>query len=479
MGRTSKKGRILIVDDEEKICAILGAVLRDAGHEVLTARDGIEAIEKSRDFVPHLMIVDLQMPRMDGIETISRLRDRFPKAVAIILTAHGTIRSAVEAIKQGVYDYLTKPYDNEQMLLIVKRALEVYGLKEEIDQLKNELQKEYGLDRIIGESPVMENIRQQIRQIAETDGTVLIEGESGTGKELVAKAIHFESKRRNDPLVILDCTAIPSHLIESEFFGHEKGAFTDARERRIGKFEQADAGTVFLDEVSELPLDAQSRLLRVLQEKEFARVGSNIPVKVDIRFIAATNKNLEDQMREGKFREDLYYRLNVLKLRIPTLVEHKEDIHLYVKHFLAKHGNAFGKSITGISDQALEALMDRKWKGNIRELENVVQRAMLDAQGASIEPQDLEFVGKQRVGEGVGKESSERTYEMVQQLVQCQYDRGQGLDEYVKSLREEAERIIILETLKKLNWNRTKAADRLKISRKTLFNKMRHYGIKQ
>ncbi|MEK6571069.1 MAG: sigma-54 dependent transcriptional regulator, partial [Bacteroidota bacterium] len=258
-----KKGKILVVDDEERIRTILATVLRDAGYEVETAKDGIEAIGKSAAFKPEVVIADLQMPRMDGLETILRIKELLPNTVSIILTAHGTIPSAVQAIKQGVYDYLTKPFDNEQMLLVVKRVLDVYRLREEVDELKKKLEKRYTAESILGESGTMQRVRQQITQIAAADATVLIEGESGTGKELAARAIHYESKRKDRPLVIVDCTAIPSSLIETEFFGHEKGAFTDAREQRIGKFEEANTGTIFLDEIGELPLEAQTKLLRV------------------------------------------------------------------------------------------------------------------------------------------------------------------------------------------------------------------------
>ncbi len=453
------KGKVLIVDDEERIRTILAAILRDEGYEVEAAKDGIEAIERVTSFKPHVMIVDLQMPRMDGIETIVRIRERFPKAISIILTAHGTIQSAVQAVKQGVYDYLTKPFDNEQMLLVIKRALEVYRLAEEVDQLKSELGKKYGLQSILGDSSVMQEVRQQIRRIAETDATILIEGESGTGKELAARATHYESKRRNNPFIIVDCGAIPSSLIESQFFGHEKGAFTDAREQRIGKFEEAHTGSIFLDEIGELPLDAQTKLLRVLQEREFTRIGGNAPIKVDVRIIAATNKNLEKQVTEGKFRDDLYYRLSVLKLRIPSLRDHTEDVSLYVRHLLEKHAETFGKKVAGISDDALDLLMHREWKGNVRELENVVQRAMLNANGPRIEAADLEFLEEKAPGKMLA------------------YNPANGLEAYVCSLTEHVERQVILQALQETDWNRTEAAEKLKISRKTLFNKMQQYGI--
>lgn len=461
MNNSSQKNRILIVDDEEKIRAILAAILKDEGYEIETAKDGFDAVTKAPEFKPHVMIVDLQMPRMDGLETIMWIKKCLPRAVAIILTAHGTIQSAVQAIKQGVYDYLTKPFDNEQMLLVVRRALEVYRLTAQVDQLKSELGRKYSIDGIIGESAIMQQVRNQIRQIAATDATVLIEGESGTGKELAARAIHYESKRQNHPLVIVDCTTIPANLIESEFFGHEKGAFTDARQQRRGKFEEADAGTIFLDEISELPFEAQAKLLRVLQEQEFTRIGGNVPIKVDVRVIAATNKNLEHQLQDGKFREDLYYRLNVLKLRLPALREHVEDMALYVQHFLAKHRATFGKNVNGIFDEALSLLKANDWKGNIRELENIVQRAMLHTKSPNIEAADLDFL----------KEKGPSAIPA--------YDLAKGLEAYMKSLTEQAERQIILETLKQTNWNRTEAAEKLQISRKTLFNKMQQYGIQE
>lgn len=457
---TVSGSRILVVDDEEPLRTILTAVLQDAGYTVETAQDGSEAIDKAVRFMPHLAIVDLSMPGMDGLTTISGIKGHLPRIVTIILTAHGTIPSAVQAIKQGVYDYLTKPFDNEHLLLVVKRALEVCSLREEVDQVTQALQKRYGLETIIGESPVMQQVRAQIRQIAETDATVLIEGESGTGKELTAKAIHYESRRATRPLVIVDCTAIPASLIESEFFGYEKGAFTDARERRIGKFEEAESGTIFLDEIGELPLEAQAKLLRMLQEREVTRVGSNVPIRVDVRVIAATNKHLEAQVKAGGFREDLYYRLNVLMLRLPPLRTHLEDLPLYVHHFLLKYRETVKKPIQGIADAALHLLRAYEWKGNVREVENVLQRAILNAQGTSLEVSDVAFLGTSDVPPPVA------------------YDAMGGLEGYISALVEQAERQIILQTLRETDWNRTAAAERLKMSRKTLFNKMQQYQLR-
>lgn len=454
-------GNILVVDDEEKIRLILAAILSDEGHRVETARDGAEAILKQAAFRPEVAIIDLQMPGMDGIETSRRLREASPRLVTIILTAHGSIHSAVQAIKEGVYDYITKPFDNDQIVAAVGRGLELHRLTEEVDSLKRELHRRYGIDAIVGESPAIGKIRAQILQVARTDATVLIEGESGTGKELAARAIHYESARRNNPLVIVDCAAIPTNLIESEFFGHERGAYTDARERRAGKFEEADTGTIFLDEVGELPLEAQTRLLRVLQEKEFTRIGGSSSVKVDVRIIAATNKDLELQTSEGKFRGDLFYRLNVLKLKLPPLREHREDIPLYTDHFLAKYRDTFRKNIEGITDDALLYLRDSDWRGNVRELENTIQRAMLTTPGPRISKSDLEFpAGRDNLG--VAGSPSEG-----------------GLEAYTTALLEKAEKEMILGALRASAWNRTEAAERLKISRKTLFNKMQQYGLKE
>jgi DNA-binding NtrC family response regulator len=459
MNAVTNKAKILVVDDEEKIRTILAAVIKEEGYEVEIARDGFDALEKVGPFAPQLAIIDLQMPRMDGIETMKRIWEHWPAIVCVILTAHGSIATAVQAIKEGAYDYLTKPYDNDELLHLVRRGIDLYQLSDQVSRLKREVQGKWGAENILGDSPILHDVRAQIRKIADADATVLIEGESGTGKELAAKAIHYESRRKGYPLVIVDCTAIPPSLLESDFFGHEKGAFTDARDQRIGRFEEANSGSIFLDEIGELPLEAQTKLLRVLQEKEFTRVGGSAPVKVDVRVIAATNKDLEAQLRDGKFRDDLFYRLNVLKLHMPSLREHREDIPLYVKHFLEKHRVTLGRRLERISDQAIDFLKSYKWKGNIRELENSVQRAMMSANADTLQLSDFDFL--------VGKTAQQTSH----------YDEKTGLDRYIRSLSEQAERNVILETLQAVGWNRTKAAEKLKISRKTLFNKMQQYAI--
>jgi DNA-binding NtrC family response regulator len=451
--------RILVVDDEERIRTILAAILGSEGYQVETAADGIEALERGAAFRPDVLIVDLQMPRMDGIETISRFKERVPHAAAIILTAHGSIQTAVQAIKSGAYDYLTKPFDNDQLLMVVRRASDLVRMSSELERLRAKLEPLEGLRALLGDGDLMRDTRAQIKKLAGTDATVLICGESGTGKELAARAIHNESRRKGEPLIVVDCTTIPEQLMESSFFGHEKGAFTDAHEQTTGAFEEANGGTVFLDEIGELPTGAQAKLLRVLQEKEFSRVGSSSPIRVDVRVIAATNKDLATRVREAKFREDLYYRLDVLKLRMPSLREHVEDIPLYVRHFIEKYGHIFGKRVTGVSEAALRHLESLPWNGNVRELENAVQRGLLNAPGDTIQ------------------EANIRIHADTGDLSPAKWDPAAGLEPFVKTVSEQAEKKIILESLGRTGWNRTETARQLKISRKTLFNKMLQYGI--
>ena len=455
MGKT----KILIVDDEEKIRSILTAILAGEGFETMTAGDGIEALDMAASFDPDVLIADLQMPRMDGIETIVRFKERSPRSAAIILTAHGSIQSAVQAIKQGAYDYLTKPFDNDQLLMVVRRASEYVHLSGELERLKKELQPQRGLAALLGEGEIMREVRAQIRKLADADATVLIEGESGTGKELAARAIHAESRRKAERFVVVDCAAIPDNLVESSFFGHEKGAFTDAHEQRIGAFEEADGGTVFLDEIGELPAGAQSKLLRILQEKEFSRVGSAKPIRVDVRVIAATNRDAQGLVDEGKFRGDLFYRLNVLRLRMPPLREHAEDIPAYAAHFISKYREIFRKKTTDISDEAISALRAHNWKGNIRELENALQRGLLSATGDRILESDLGFLANGSPRSTAG------------------WDPSAGLEATVRMVSEQTEKQMILDMLRRTGWNRTETAQNLKVSRKTLFNKMQQYGL--
>jgi len=450
--------RVLIVDDEAKIRSILTRILKDEGYQVRDASSGEEAIQLARDFHPDVILMDLRMPGMNGIDSMVEIRRFLPCCMTIILTAYGTIPSAVEAVKRGAYDYLTKPFDNDELLLVIRRAVEHLRLSREVESLREQLREKYSFENIIGVSAAMQEVFELMHRVLPTDVTVLIQGESGTGKELVARALHYHGPRQNKPWVVVNCGAIPANLIESEFFGHERGAFTDAREQRIGKFEQANGGTLFFDEIGELSPDAQVKLLRVLQEKEITRVGGRETIPVDVRIIAATNKNLEEEVKKGSFREDLFYRISVFTISIPPLRERREDIPPLVEHFLQKYSQKLGVGPMRISREAMELLEDYPWPGNVRELENVIQRAMILCKKGTIIKEDLPlriqgYAEEETLGERV------------------------GLEERIKRLTEQLEREIILRTLEKCGGNRTQTARELQISRKTLFNKMRRYGI--
>lgn len=445
--------QILIIDDDPTVHNALTPLLEDAGYRLLHALDGVEGINLDLKEHPDLIIVDLQMPRMNGIETVTRLHSQSPDTLILMLTGYGSIQSAVAAVKVGAFDFLGKPFDNDHLLLQIDRALDVRRMSRELMELRQ--RNLSGVDRILGESAVMNDLRMKIRKAAPTGATVLIEGESGSGKELAARAIHAESNRRDGPFVAVNCATIPPQLAESEFFGHEKGAFTDAHEERKGRFEEADNGTIFLDEVAELPLEIQAKLLRVLQEKEVVRVGRNTPVTVDVRVVAATNRNLEKLVGEKKFREDLFYRLNVLPIRIPPLREHKEDFPIYAGHILARAREALSVSVESISPAVIRRLEEHEWRGNIRELENVLQRSLLFAPGPMLEAEDLDF--------GSGGDRG--------------YDSAQGLESYVHQLSEIAERRTILAALRRFGSNRSLAAEFLKISRNTLYRKLHSLRI--
>lgn len=457
--KLKNSSKILIVDDEEKIRDILFAILKDLGYEVQTCQNGQEALNIIPIFKPNIILVDLYMPGINGIDLIHQVKSLSPEVIFIIITAHGTISSAVSAIKEGIYDYISKPFDNDYLISVIKHATEYYRLNSEVDDLKNQLGKNLGIKNIVGETKEIKKLRNEIIEVASSDATVIIFGESGTGKELVAKAIHFESKRHKEPFIILDCTSIPENLTETIFFGHEKGAFTDAVEKRIGKFEAANKGSIFFDEISELPLYAQAKLLRVLQEREFTRVGSNSLVKIDFRVIAATNRDLQELINQGKFREDLFYRLNVLIINVPSLRQHIDDIPLYAKYFVMKHSNILNREPKELSESALDFLQQKEWKGNIRQLENSIQRALFNSKSNKIEIKDFDFL------------------EYLEPHNRDKFDFNQGLEIYINNITQSIEKDIILKTLIETMGNKTAAADKLKISRKTLFNKLKSYNI--
>ncbi|HUT45218.1 MAG TPA: sigma-54 dependent transcriptional regulator, partial [Sedimentisphaerales bacterium] len=372
-----EKPRVLIIDDEASIRSILSTLLKKNGYHVQVADSGESGLDVYAQFKPAVILLDLKMPGIDGMEVMEVLDRRLnADSKTIIMTAHGEVRSAVEAMKKGAFDYLEKPFDNDELLAIISRAVEMVTLKRRVRELEDQLEKTYRFENIVGVSDKMKSTFALMHRFAGTDGTVLVYGESGTGKELIVRAIHQASNRKSGPFVVVNCGAIPSNLIESEFFGHEAGSFTDAKELRIGKFESADGGTLFLDEIGELTLQAQVKLLRVIEEGTFSRVGSNEPIAVDVRVMAATNRDLATMVEEGKFREDLYWRLNVLSLNICPLRQRKEDIPLLVEHFLERYATPLGIEQPNVSEKVLELLMAYEWPGNVRELQNCLYSAI-------------------------------------------------------------------------------------------------------
>ncbi len=451
-------GKILIVDDEKGIREIFSLLLEERGHTVREASSGEEALTIIPLFSPDLLLLDMNLPGISGIDLLERVKRESPKTSVIIMTAFGSIRSAVEATRLGAYDYLEKPVDNDELLLLIARALEVKELNRRVEELQERLTEPVSLKRIVGVGPKMQSIFQALEKVARVDGTVLITGESGTGKELVARAIHHSSLRREGPFVVVNCGAIPRELVESEFFGHTKGAFTDARNDKPGKFELAQGGTLFLDEVGDLASDAQVKLLRALGEREITRIGGTKTIPVDVRVIAATNKTLHNEVREGRFREDLYWRLAVLSLHLPPLRERPEEIAPLAQHFLEKYALPLGKQFRGISPRALDLLEGYRWPGNVRELESVIYEGMVFAEGDLLD----------------GKDLPERL---------CATDSPSQEEILLRSPLEEAaweaEASAIRNTLRATGGNRTKTAELLGISRKTLFNKMSRYDIKE
>jgi DNA-binding NtrC family response regulator len=455
------KYKILIIDDEKSIRDIFSLFLTENGYLVETAENGKTGLNEARKYVPDITLLDMHLPDISGIDVLSQIKKSLPQTEVIIITAFGTIKNAVEATKLGAYDYLEKPVDNEELLLVISRALEVKRLQREVEDLRKELSARYTFSNIIGTSSKMNSIFQMMEKIARVDGTVLITGESGTGKELVARAIHFNSPRKDGPFVVVNCGAIPKDLIESEFFGHLKGAFTDAKEEKTGKFELANKGTIFLDEVGELSPEAQVKLLRALGEKEIVKVGGTKTIPVDVRVIAATNKNLEESVKKELFREDLYWRLAVLSLRLPALSERKEDIPLLCEHFIQKYNKDLNKEITDVSNKALEYLKHYSWPGNVRELESVIYEAMVMSDSNLIE----EFNLPMRIKGSFAKEE------------EVLFESKITLNETKKHLTEKVEKRMIEKALQETGGNRTKAAEKLGISRKTLFNKINRYEI--
>lgn len=444
MARASK-ATILIVDDEKEILETLSGILEDEGYEVITASSGEQAIVPVREFSPEVILLDIWMPGMDGIETLKTIKDINKESSVIMISGHANIDTAVQATKLGAYDFLEKPLSLEKVLIIIKRALEKQRLEKENIALRT---KEW---EIIGESPKMKILRDEIARAASSQGRVLIFGESGTGKELVARALHESSNRKDKDFVEVNCAAIPHELIESELFGHEKGSFTGAFERKKGKFELADKGTLFLDEVGDMALATQAKLLRVIETQEFQRVGGSKNIKVDVRIIAATNKNLQGEIKKMIFREDLYFRLNVIPINVPSLRERRDDIPLLVEHFLENFAKQYGRKTQKISKATLNILMNYDWPGNVRELKNTIERFVI--------MNSSEIIDVKEVPSFRGAETDYLSYKTLREA------------------REQFEKDFILKKLQENNWNVSKTAEELQIERSNLHRKIKALGI--
>lgn len=458
-----QKSRVLIVDDEAGIRTILSALLTKNGYDVQAAECGQSALELFDRVVPAVVLLDVKMPGLDGMQVMERLMCQTETDFRIIMmTAHGEIRSAVEAMKKGAFDYLQKPFDNDELLAIIARAVEMVRLKRRVRELEDQVQDACQFENIVGISDKMKCVFALMRKYAATDGTVLVTGESGTGKELVVRAMHHASQRKKGPFVVVNGGAIPPGLIESEFFGHEAGTFTDAKNRRLGKFEAADGGTIFLDEIGDLPLAAQVKLLRLLEQKEVTRLGSNEPIPVDVRVIAATNQDLADMVRQGRFRSDLYWRLNVLSLSLSPLRDRQEDIPLLAHHFLDKFAAASAKAPPKILPEVIEKLVAYPWPGNARELQNALYSAMAVTDGDEIGIEDLPTHISCRT-EGP--------------LATATTSGRKSLAEVVAETTSKSEQEAILAALGETDGNREKAAELLGIGRKTLYRKLQQYKI--
>ena len=443
-----KKAKILIVDDEAIVRESLRDWMSDVGHQVLTAENGHQALEIIEKEKPGIAIVDLIMPGMDGIELLKRAKETYPNIEVIIITAYGSIPTAINAMREGAYDYIEKPFCPERAELLVNKLVEHQRLVEENISLHQKLEERYRFENIIAKSPKMQQVIEVIRVVAKSNATVLIVGDSGTGKELVARAIHSQSYRKDKPFVAVSCAALPESLLESELFGHEKGSFTGAHAQRKGKFEIANRGSLFLDEIGEMSANIQVHLLRVLEEREFTRVGGDELIKVDVRVISATNKDVKKAVADNQFREDLYYRLNVVSIELPPLRERKEDIPLLAQHFLNKFAVENQKEIIDFSPEATDFLLKYEWPGNVRELENAVERAVILSNDSYIEARD-----------------------MPQTTVQMNHSAT-----VEKSLKE-SEKKCVLAILKETRGNFSEAARVLGISRATLYNKIKAYEL--
>lgn len=447
--------KVLVVDDEEIIRDSISYILESEGYEVDKAENGKVAYEKIKEKHFDLVITDIEMPAMKGTELLEKIKTLDPQTAVIIITAFGSLDTAITALRNGASDYILKPVEFDELLIKVKRLFEIKDLLIENKVLREEINRKYDFDNIVGKSPAIKKVFDMIQAVAETDSTVLISGNSGTGKELVARAIHFRSKRNNKPFIAVNCGAISENLIESELFGHKKGAFTGAISDKEGFIKAADGGTLFLDEISEMPPQLQVKLLRAIQEKEYTPVGTTQSLPVNVRFVATTNRNLEEEVKAGRFREDLYYRLNVVEIHLPSLKEREEDIPLLADHFLNKYRKELNKNIKGIDNDAMRALLAHEWRGEVRELENVIERAVIFCRGEFISVDDLppSFVPD--------RESLSLNF-------------SGSLEDSVRKF----ERDFIMRVLESNNFNKEQTAEVLKVGLSTLYRKLKELDIK-
>jgi len=450
--------RVLIVDDEENFRHMLSVILVKEGYEVETASNGDEALQKVMASPFDQVLCDIRMPRMDGLEFLREKRKKGAEVITIMMSAYGTVDIAIEAMKLGAYDYISKPFKPDEIILTLRKAEEREQLRRENQLLRKEIAREYSFENIVSKNEKMQKIFDVIKKVAQYRSTVLITGESGTGKELVARALHYNSERSQNPFMPVNCGAIPENLLESELFGHAKGAFTDAIRTKKGLFEEADGGTLFLDEIGELPGQLQVKLLRVLQDGEIRRIGESKTIQIDVRIVAATVKDLQKEVNEGRFREDLFYRLNVLPIHIPPLRERKEDIPLLIQHFIGKYNQILNKNVADIDHSGLEALMNYKWYGNVRELENTVERAIVLCDRNYIQLENLPVE--------------------IQNFKEESQPEPMPDEEYsIKKASKSLEMNLIKKALRKTKGNHTHAARLLEISHRALLYKIKEYEI--
>jgi len=455
------KDKILVADDEQSMREFLEIMFKKEGYQVSLASNGEEVLKLAEKDIFDLVLLDIRMPRLDGISALKKIKALSPETIVIMITAYASADTAIKAMKEGAYDYITKPFKLDEIKLVIKNALEKKNLQRENILLKRVVRDRFHFDNIIGQSSKMIALYDLLEKVAPTKTNILITGESGTGKELVAKAIHYNSPRKDKPFVTLNCGAIPEPLIESELFGHMKGAFTDAIATKKGLFELADEGTIFLDEISELPLLMQVKLLRVLQDREFKRVGGTEDIRVDVRIMSATNKDLEEGVREKRFREDLFYRLNVIQIKIPPLREKREDIPLLTTQFLKKYSEELNKNISGISPEALRILLNYDYPGNVRELQNIIERAVALETSQELSAQNLSSY----LDEQLPTKKKSLDLEIP----------NEGID--LEKVVEDLERMLLLKALEKTKGIKKKAADLLRINFRSMRYRLEKYGL--